>query len=67
MIYAVIKNQQVISVLFSESQQQFLKEQDSSLTFFAVNVIWDEDNPVLPNQLVVLDDGTVTLASTPTE
>jgi hypothetical protein len=63
MIFAVIKNNVVVSFLFDEKQKDFLLEQDSSIRFSPLPVEWDSENPILLSDCAVKEDGTVQLNS----
>ena len=61
MIYAVIKNKAVISFLLHEEQQAFLQQEDPEISFAALDAALGGDNPLMPKDCVVNDDGTVTV------
>lgn len=61
MIYAVIKNKQVISFLLQEQQITFLQSEDADLNFAPLDIEWDINNPILLSQCAVQDDGSITI------
>ena len=63
MIYAVIKDSKVISFLLQEEQQAFLQQEDPEISFAALDAELGGDNPLMPRDCVVNEDGTVSIIS----
>ena len=67
MIYAVVKDNQVVSFLLYKEQIEFLQKQEENLSLVPVNIEWDPNNPILLNRCLVQSDGTITITESPTE
>lgn len=67
-MFAVIKNKTVIGFITEEDQKPFLLENDSTVSF--AEFVWpndntDIDNLIMPSDVAVNDDGTVTVLKEP--
>ena len=58
-MYAVIKENAVVSYLISQEQIAFLAEQDPALRFVDTGAEWDSENPPSLSDCQVLPDGSV--------